>query len=395
MNKKGDEKYYIIISLILGIMILALSLYFIFQEYFSEDEIDMEVCRQSIYLREGVGSTVTTKAFLQDQFPIKCKTGVVEIDYKDYKKASKQIMDTMVFCWALYGGGKADLYPGTTIQSGYDVNCFHCARIRFSPEVVDYYTPKNYQVSKLIREIDKGVREEVFSGKKGFYISDYPKHKPIIGYDSYSSAPAESEYYKKLPPLINIVYKEGWKIYDFNNKDEPFSSINGRRDPNGVLEKLEGSSFQEGYEFLIKLKVEGNDQNNQKNLIGFFELASVKSPEISKKEKEESSEIYNALFDWRFYLNEQADENGNTYAEYLGINVPEDKFIDDFAWKGIPPLNNIENPGLIDASKGDLFITLTQINSKNFLTNDAYSWQIIPNQQYQNLRCDLIETIPA
>ena len=39
MEKKGSEKYYIIISLILGLILVAIVLYFLFHEYFTDSGV--------------------------------------------------------------------------------------------------------------------------------------------------------------------------------------------------------------------------------------------------------------------------------------------------------------------------------------------------------------------
>ena len=113
-SKKGAEKYYIIISLILGLIILALALFFIFQEYFTGEEIDWETCRQSVILRETIPRQ---DAFFQDiaaareAFPLKCKTEVVNINYKNTTKLGREILETMRSCWALFDDGKGEFFP--------------------------------------------------------------------------------------------------------------------------------------------------------------------------------------------------------------------------------------------------------------------------------------------
>jgi hypothetical protein len=74
-NKKGDEKYYIIISLILGVIILGLSLYMIFNEYFTSEDIDWETCRQSVVLRANLPDRqlATLGVSIKGQYPLKRK----------------------------------------------------------------------------------------------------------------------------------------------------------------------------------------------------------------------------------------------------------------------------------------------------------------------------------
>jgi len=138
MDKRASEKYYILISLILGIIILAIAFYFIFQEYFLQEDIDWETCRQSLIMRSGNVANIL-KQGQELSFPFKCKTQVVEIDFKDFDRAGKLIADTMAQCWALFSEGKLDLYSTDFIQQR--THCFHCARIHFTEDVKEYYSP--------------------------------------------------------------------------------------------------------------------------------------------------------------------------------------------------------------------------------------------------------------
>ena len=126
IGKKGDEKYYILMSMILGLIILSLSLYFIFQEYFDEEVLDREACRQSIVLRNLLPvSDRPLSTFIESSknlVPLKCKTEVVVID--DDPSVSnigphvmKQIADVMVDCWSLFGKGDSKLFPVTVGNS--------------------------------------------------------------------------------------------------------------------------------------------------------------------------------------------------------------------------------------------------------------------------------------
>ena len=67
-------------------MVLALSLFFIYNEYFNESNLDFERCRQSILVRanspEIKNAGISWLSFKED-FPLKCKTKVVEVDEKE------------------------------------------------------------------------------------------------------------------------------------------------------------------------------------------------------------------------------------------------------------------------------------------------------------------------
>jgi len=145
-NKRGSEKYYILMSLILGLLVLGISLYFIFHEYFTEDEIDWEKCRQSIYLRqlmpESSGPLSAEIEELKDMIPLKCKTEVVDLGVSDTggdrevaDDAMKDLADKMVQCFKLFGEGKYKLFPVNFMEESKD--CSICFRVRFDDEFED------------------------------------------------------------------------------------------------------------------------------------------------------------------------------------------------------------------------------------------------------------------
>jgi len=136
MNKKaGDEKYYIIISFILGMLIFGMAGIFIFKEYSNEGEITWETCAESIYLRaKAPGYAV---ADFKDLFPLKCKTFVYNVDYKDNKRLKKDILNLEEACNKLTGNGTYKIWP-----EGLFTNtplCFPCARIHFTDEARAQY----------------------------------------------------------------------------------------------------------------------------------------------------------------------------------------------------------------------------------------------------------------
>jgi hypothetical protein len=141
MDKKGDYKYGIILYLILGLLVLSISIYFIFNEYFTEEDGDREVCWQSVQLRalmpeyEKMGIKI---AEFKSDFPLKCKTNVVEISKEDVEKielAKKKIADAVVDCWALYGKGDYSVFPSRFFDSSV---CVPCARVHLSEDAKKY-----------------------------------------------------------------------------------------------------------------------------------------------------------------------------------------------------------------------------------------------------------------
>ncbi len=165
-DKRGSEKYYIIISMILGIMILALSLYFIFNEYFTEESLDLEACRQSIILRNTIPDVeAKAKTFqIKDKFPLKCKNEVINIDYKDVSKAEKEIADQFVSSWYLLGNGRYYLYPSATWSIGS--YCFVSSRIHFSAEAKEYYIKNGKEDNRI--SIKRALMKKMDSGGSYF-----------------------------------------------------------------------------------------------------------------------------------------------------------------------------------------------------------------------------------
>jgi len=153
MNKKGDYKWGILINLILGLIILGISLYFIFTEFIIEEDINYELCRQSVVLRaqaidKGGGFFENAGKIVAEEFPFKCQAQKIEIDYFDVEKATKEISDAIATCHSLYGQGKEELYSADLLKA--DLKCFQCARIHFSPEVVNKYGANNLEVGKYL-----------------------------------------------------------------------------------------------------------------------------------------------------------------------------------------------------------------------------------------------------
>ncbi len=144
-SKHSAEKYYLIVSIILGLILLIIALFWIFQEYFSEDELSRETCRQSIILRgtmpESERILTTDIDKLKSNFPLKCKTEVVEIkndeSIQGYSELAdnvmKQIANKMVECWSLVGEGNYHLFPMKYVAERKD--CMACSRIRFSDDL--------------------------------------------------------------------------------------------------------------------------------------------------------------------------------------------------------------------------------------------------------------------
>jgi len=137
-NKRGDLKWDVLLALILGLLVLALSLFFIFQEYFTKDDLDWENCRQSIVLRANMpeyqfaGLNLVT---FKDSFPLKCKTRVIKVDKGEVSSLDETIARTMAECWALFDSGDSNAFPSELFRG--KTSCVPCARIHLTDEAKD------------------------------------------------------------------------------------------------------------------------------------------------------------------------------------------------------------------------------------------------------------------
>lgn len=142
-NKKADEKYYIIVSMIIGIMIVALAFFFIYKEYFTSEELNWETCKQSIQLRASIPGGLLDSA--KDSFSLKCKTTPYVLSPKSAVEASAQIAKITAQCFDMFGAGKEELFPRNLVSR--DINCVICARISMNPSLKEKYSQKDNQIS--------------------------------------------------------------------------------------------------------------------------------------------------------------------------------------------------------------------------------------------------------
>ena len=132
LRDKRGVKWEILTSFILGLIVVSIVLFWLFQEYFAEDDLSWEVCRQSIVVRNSIpdvsieGFTVGT---FKDKFPLKCETQVITITEDNVRDAPRLIMDAMAQSWYLFGEGKYQIYPSALI--GGDSYCMGTVRVHF------------------------------------------------------------------------------------------------------------------------------------------------------------------------------------------------------------------------------------------------------------------------
>jgi hypothetical protein len=211
MNKKGgDTKYYLIIGLLIGIVVVGIVLFF-FSEYFFGQNLDRESCRQSLLLRSG--NAVNAVKEIQENFDFKCRTDVVTIDFVDYDRAGRLIADKMAECWYLFGQGKMNLYGGQ--WWGSKVYCFNCARIYFTSDVRDSYAVTknnwnwNYYLGQLMNNTDITYGQYIYNLKKGESLGS----NSFTNYDFAKDVSIDTVYDPKKGDLfLTIVYRNGGNI---------------------------------------------------------------------------------------------------------------------------------------------------------------------------------------
>ena len=160
LNKKGVWMGYLLAA-ILGLMVVGIGLYFIFGEYFTQDDIDWEQCKQSLILRDGMPEKdlKILVASTKNTLPLKCGTKTVVIDYKDRERAEKEIAETISSCWYMMGEGTYNMFPGSVWNKGVlDIPCMICARVRLNKDVRDYYTKEGEGLIDIKMALDGSLQ---------------------------------------------------------------------------------------------------------------------------------------------------------------------------------------------------------------------------------------------
>jgi len=174
VNKVGAEKYYIIISLILGLMVLGLSLFFIFNEYFTEDELDWQMCRQSIILRTNLPNATLFSLGLdvKDAFPLKCKTEVVTIDSaKKSEEVYGKIAEAVAEGWYMFGEGKFDFVHRDFTED--QTLCLVFARIHYTDSAFKDFRDNNNWRDEFRKNYSSRVDVLIPKDMAAFAFIDY------------------------------------------------------------------------------------------------------------------------------------------------------------------------------------------------------------------------------
>jgi len=203
LDKKGVWRGYILTG-ILGLLVVTISLYFIFNEYFTSDDIDWEQCRQSLSLRNGMPEKDLRFLVLSAKgtLPVRCGTKTVTIDYKDVDRAEREIAETISSCWYMLGEGSYRIFPGTVWNKGeLDIPCMVCARIHIDKDMREFYSNHIVDIERALDGSLQGDDETFLeylsstNGENAFvYFSDWDDEFSInIHKRSRSTVPDFSE----------------------------------------------------------------------------------------------------------------------------------------------------------------------------------------------------------
>lgn len=158
-NKRADSKYDIILAIMVGIIVVAIVLFWIFQEFFTKADVDWQTCRESLIVRNSlpekdvVAGYVSTKSML----PLKCGTNVINIDYKNVTRAEQEIGQAASECWYMVGRGEYEVFPGSSsVLGGVATPCMACSRIHLDDKVKDYYTKNKISIRDAFNTQLKG-----------------------------------------------------------------------------------------------------------------------------------------------------------------------------------------------------------------------------------------------
>jgi hypothetical protein len=135
-QKKAQWRGYIL-ALILGLIVVTLSIWFLFFEYFTSEELEWQECRQSIILRSNAPNLKDLGASSKGLFPLKCRTEVVTIDTIEPDEVYKKIADAVASGWYMFGEGEfefvsGEFFPGVSY-------CMAFARLHYTGKASDEF----------------------------------------------------------------------------------------------------------------------------------------------------------------------------------------------------------------------------------------------------------------
>lgn len=166
-NKRGYS--YWIISIILALIVMSIGLYWIFQEYFNDDDVNEEICKESIILRNTIPDVEVSGLTLMDlkeKYPLKCKSQRIQIDYNDTERATNEILTKMAECWNLWGKGEYDIFSKKNFDA-YSTCCV-CAYFEFREDTKQYYSENPINIKdSMDNELESEITYKQYLTNKG------------------------------------------------------------------------------------------------------------------------------------------------------------------------------------------------------------------------------------
>jgi len=200
-NKRGQIDWYLIISLILGLIILAIAIFWIFQEYFTEESMNWETCRQAVLLRSNIPAEYISD--LKEGVSLNCKTSPFVIKTKNKQEAAAEIGDISAKCFSLFGEGKVEIFKrDATTAINY---CIVCARISIEEDLRKQYSSDKIPVWSYLKDNRMNSGQSYLS----YIYSNFVNHPAVK-----SSCPELSADSEEIRSEANIPY-----YWDDTSKD--------------------------------------------------------------------------------------------------------------------------------------------------------------------------------
>jgi len=168
ISKRGQWQNYLLPA-IMAVLVLGISFFFIFNEYFTGEGSDREVCKESIIVRGAIPEVKKAGAAVsfKEEFPLKCKTKVIEVTKDDItdKKVEGIIGDALAECWFLFGSGDLNVFPADFY--GDNSICIPCARIHLTEDAKKAVEEGKIDIEGLLNDVNLFE----LGGKKTSYLN--------------------------------------------------------------------------------------------------------------------------------------------------------------------------------------------------------------------------------
>jgi len=214
LNKRGLQ-WDFLLPLIVGLLVLGI-IFFFFLKPLANEDTHWAQCRQSLLLRNMMPEKDLVKEIsFKGTLPLKCGTQTVNINYKNVKRAEKEIAETISSCWYMVGKGEFRVFPGTGTFFGEAATpCIVCARIHLENKVRDFYTKEN----KI--DIKKGMMGSLQGNKRTVqeYLNPEGGNKAFMYFNGWSD---NGFSFKKQNSWHWSSVNKGAKVFSFPRYLEP------------------------------------------------------------------------------------------------------------------------------------------------------------------------------